>query len=287
VHSLIEEYRTSLKMPEAEELGDLLFYRPLGFLFVKAVQRSPLRPNHVTALSLVFGLLAAWDFSAGRASAAAVGGAWYALANVFDCADGQLARLQKSGTLLGRVVDGAAAYISSVAIFLALGLGWARGDASLWGLVIAAGFSSALQAMFFDHYQSEYISAVRAEKNFLDREMEQFSAELRRLRETGKSALARGVLEIYIWYMRLQKRSSTREELRTYEPEFYKEHNTGIIRMWSFLGPTTNRTALIACVLFGNIHVYLWIVVVPVNIWLFVCYALQRRIHKAMEASWQ
>src|SRR5437867_3338838 len=109
---LVEEYKRSLKMTEAEEIFDLLFYRPVAFVFVKTIYRLPITPNQVTGLSLLAGLISAWYFSAGTHSALAAAAVWYAIANVLDCSDGQLARLQKSGTLLGRVVDGTADYVS-------------------------------------------------------------------------------------------------------------------------------------------------------------------------------
>ena len=56
---LVEEYKRSLKMPEAEEVFDLIFYRPLAFVFVKLVYRSPVTPNQVTLLSMIAGLIAA------------------------------------------------------------------------------------------------------------------------------------------------------------------------------------------------------------------------------------
>src|SRR5271169_1636711 len=129
---LIDEYKRSLKMPEAEEVFDLLLYRPVAFLFVKAAYCSPITPNQVTFLSMVAGLVAAWFFSTGSAAL------FYAVANILDCSDGQLARLQNSGTLMGRVVDGVADYISSVAIFLSLGIGFARNADPQWLLVIGA-----------------------------------------------------------------------------------------------------------------------------------------------------
>src|SRR5438034_931824 len=98
---LIEEYKRSLKMPEAEEVFDLLFYRPIAFVFVKAIYRLPITPNQVTGLSLVAGLVSAWYFSAGTTAALAVAAIWYAIANILDCSDGQLARLQESGSQAG------------------------------------------------------------------------------------------------------------------------------------------------------------------------------------------
>ena len=41
----------------------------------------------------------------------------YFLCNILDCADGQIARLKKNGTKVGRIVDGFIDYIVSTAVF--------------------------------------------------------------------------------------------------------------------------------------------------------------------------
>jgi hypothetical protein len=278
---MFDEYRRSLKMPEAEEFFDLAFYRPLGYLTVRLLYPLPLTPNHVTGLSLAAGLQAAWQFSHGSPSGLAYGALLYALANILDCADGQLARLKKKGTPLGRVIDGVFDYISSVAIFI--GLGWAlsgSGGNSAWWLVVAAGVSSALHALFFDHYQGEFISAVKGERNFVEREVEQFAAHLQRA-----SGLRKYLLALYLKYLRMQQRANTRHEGQQFNPGEYRRANLVMIRLWSMLGPTTNRTILIISALAGHAEFYLWFVAVAGNAWLLVCYLKQRTIHARLRTS--
>jgi len=49
------------------------------------------------------------------------------------------------------------------------------------------------------------------------------------------------------------------------------------MRLWSLLGPTTNRTILIVCALAGKTELFLWIVLVGGNAWLLACAALEKR----------
>ncbi len=284
---LIEEYKRSLKMPEAEEVFDLIFYRPLGFLFVKLIYRSPITPNQVTILSMAAGLASAWYLSAGTSASLLWAGYLYAMANILDCSDGQLARLQNSGTPLGRLVDGVADYISSVAIFLGIGFGLAGNGNGMWRLVIAAGVSSALHAMMFDQYQNEFISTVRGEKNFLDKEIERFENEIRGRKDEHRRGLMYVVLNLYLSYLNIQKQSNTKRERRYVDPELYRASNLLMIRLWSFLGPTTNRTILIISALFGRVDAFLWMIVIPGNLWLAYCYLIQKRIHKRLERPLQ
>lgn len=281
---LIEEYKRSLKMPEAEEILDLVFYRPVAFGFVKTIGHLPVTPNLITVLSLFCGLLAGWDFSIAAHDTLMWGAFWYAAANILDCSDGQLARLQQNGTLMGRVLDGVVDYITSIAILVGIGIGLAAHGHNLWWLVIAAGLSSAVHAAFFDYYQGEFISAVRAERNFVDREVQRFLGEICRMKEERRDSVKVFFLNIYLWYLALQKKAGTKRQRMSVNPEVYRTENGTMIRLWSFLGPTTNRTFLIACALLGMVQGYLWVVVMLGNIWSLLMLILQRRIHRRMAA---
>ena len=295
---MFEDYRKSLKHPEAEELFDLGFYRPLGWLFVRAVHRTPITPNQVTMLSLGASLAAAYCFGAGRLSLLAAGAAWYAAANILDCADGQLARVQGSGTPNGRLVDGIADYIGTVAIFLGIGVGFTGLGMNLWPETILAGASSAIHAIIFDQRQGAFIAASRGEKDFHTREMEKHSGvepgAAVAMRRGGVNAATAGggvdradgpqaglVSWLYVGYMRLQQILMDRflpapvagGRAATIRPE-----DVTMIRLWSFLGPTTNRSALIAFALIGRVDLYLWAVIVPGNLWLVAAWYLQRRL---------
>ena len=278
----LSEYKRTLKLPEAEEFFDLILYRPLAYLFVRLIARTSITPNQVTIGSMLLGIVAAYFYSKGVGDFFPLAGMIYAGANILDCADGQLARLQNSGTLFGRVIDGVADYVSSVAIFLGIGIGLSGQIDHAWIFVVVAGISSAVHAMFFDHYQGEFISTVRSEPNFLEREMSQFSAELRRLRLDGGNPGKIVILRLYLWYLNLQKNSGTKQDGSTIDPQLYREENSRMIRLWSFLGPTTNRTALILCSFIGRVDIYLDAVILAGNLWLICCFILQRRIHQRL-----
>lgn len=267
-------------MAEAEEIFDLAFYRPAAFVFVSVIYRLPISPNQVTGMSLAAGIVSAWFFSSGTYEGSAWGAVMYAIANILDCADGQLARLQQSGTRWGRIIDGAADYISGIAIFTGIGAGLARsGDASWW-LVLAAGLSSAAHAIIFDHYQSSFIGAAEGHADRGSREMSRFEDSLHGGGVRGR--LPAVVVGGYVRYLRLQHWSTTGERALSASPEQYHSGNRGMIRLWSFLGPTTNRTALIITALAGNIPAYLWLVVAAGNLWLLVCSLAQRRVNREL-----
>lgn len=271
---LLDEYKKSLKRPEAEEFFDLVFYRPIAYLVVKGISWMPVTPNQVTTVSLLAGLLASYFFFQGTSSALVWGALWYALANVLDCADGQLARLQQSGTLFGRVWDGVADYISTAAVFLGIGLA-----TNSWILVLVAVLSSVIHAMVFDYYQSEFMTMGNGSGSFLLNEIQRFTEEIDRRKKERRDGMEVFLLQTYVWYLRIQEHFGSQKPKDSLN---YRSDKLRMIRLWSFLGPTTNRTLLIVCALFGNINLFLWIVSIAGNLWLAVCVLLQSRMARRL-----
>jgi phosphatidylglycerophosphate synthase len=281
-----EEYNKSLKMLEVEEFLDLILYRPLALVFVRIVYRTPITPNGMTFLSFLSGLLSAFCFAQGTVSGLAWGGIWYAIANVLDCGDGQLARLQGSGTPLGRLVDGVVDWAISVAIFagLAIGLQRTTGDAGVWYYVVAAGFTSALHAFMFDLYQQQFIATVRGQQNFVDRELEKIRPELVRLNESGQKPIRRTFLTIYVGYLDAQRRSRSPEiEGRQYPPDVFRAMNKNVMRFWTLLGPTTNRSLLVMAGLLNNAWLFIWPVITIGNIVLVIALVWQRSVLRRLD----
>lgn len=282
---MIDRYKNSLKMPQAEELLDLVFFRPIGFFLAHGISRTRITPNQVTAASLVAGLAAAYFFALGRISDFIVAGVFLVAANIFDCADGQLARLQNSGTLLGRVIDGVADYISTAAMFVGIGIGLHESTIAHWMIVAAALASSGLHGIVFDVYQSEFMANARGESSFIDAEEQRFTEEIHRLGSEHSWGVRSVLTALYLRYLRLQKQFRLVHHRNGFDPHSYQRANAVMIRLWSFLGPTTNRTFLICCAFLNELHLFLWAVLILGNGWLLICTLLQRRITRRLVAA--
>jgi hypothetical protein len=260
-----DEYRNSLKHSVAEEVLDLYIFRRLGYSAARIFDRREITPDQVTVFSLVAGIFSALVFALGTWLDLVWGALFLAVANILDCADGQLARLQQSGTLVGRVWDGVADYITSVAVFI--GIGFGLSDAR-WGLIAAAGISSGLHAAVFDYYQSAFIAMTEGNPRYLEGEFEKFRKEELRVYFELKDNMRSRLIRLYLVYLRMQM------WLRAISPNVHHPDER-MIRRWSFLGPTTNRSLLIVCALVGQVEVFLWTVVVGGNLWLLICYLMQ------------
>jgi archaetidylinositol phosphate synthase len=112
---------------------------------VRPLAKTPLRPNHITTLSLALGVAAGLLFARGQTRAAGWGAALFMLARFVDHADGELARLTGRTSRVGYYYDYVAGALSSVALFAGIGVGDAGGP--LGGWMPALGLAASVAAL--------------------------------------------------------------------------------------------------------------------------------------------
>lgn len=199
-------YRASLKPPELEERLDLLVYRPLAFLIAWPLRRSSISPNQVSVASALCGVAAGFLFWRATPGAALAAGVVYFAGNVLDCVDGQLARLQGSSSPIGYLVDGAADYVGTIAVFVGMahGLGVRRPMAvSWWWLAIAAGASMAWQCAFLDEKRGAWQDRVYRKRRDRGEELEIMMSQARTWKSERSHPLGRALIGVYEWYRRV------------------------------------------------------------------------------------
>lgn len=111
-----EQIKATYKSGDTEEWLDVVWTRPIGYLWARFFNHFDVHPNTVTVLSMIIGVAAAYFFTFGSYRMAGVEGLIYniigvlllAWANFYDSADGQMARMTGKKTQLGRILDGAA-----------------------------------------------------------------------------------------------------------------------------------------------------------------------------------
>jgi capsule polysaccharide export protein KpsC/LpsZ len=70
-----------------------------------------------------------------------------------------------------------------------------------------------------------------------------------------------------------------------YPPDLYRSYNKGIIKWWTYLGPTTNRSLLIVAAAFSLPQIFCWIVVIPANLYLVGMKVWQRNVTRQLETA--
>ena len=146
-----------------EEPVDYLVNRPLASLLVRALARTKISPNQVTALSGLVGIASGIVVATapqGLSLQIPVGGLLLFISIVLDCADGQLARLRGQSSMMGRALDGYVDVIPTGSIFL--GFAWFMYKAGYDPILInvigwSAGYSMKWQAHSYDHAKNIFL----------------------------------------------------------------------------------------------------------------------------------
>lgn len=280
--SLSSEFKQSLKTVDSEEIIDLIIFRPISFVLVKLIYSTNITPNQISIVALMFGVLTGILYGYGTHLAFILASASFFICNTLDCMDGQLARLKKNGTKIGRVIDGFIDYITSISVFIGIGIALTSitGDAIYsWLLTVAAGISKALQNMFFDHYRNMYLEYVYHKTSSLDEEIEEYSEEMERLKNLAGHHVEKLLISLYLAYSNFQKNSTNHVQLNI-TPEQYKSDNKLLLRLWSWIGSTTHMVVLIIFSIMNHIDYYLIVTVTLGNFIFIVLLIWQKAVLK-------
>jgi len=271
IKSHFDEVYSSIKMIDVEEKFDLAFSRPLGLLFAKLGFKLNMSPDHVSYTSLISGVIGgALLYYQNDVVMTVSGSLLVTLAGVLDSADGQLARLTKTSSEFGRVLDGfidnwvfISCYIFATAYYVPI-YGW-------WIFVFAvfAGMAQSSKSAIYEFYKTEYLFLAGG---FKESKIE-YPEDVKQ--ESWKGSLM-GKLLFYILksYSHKQFSISTRtRELRTkYEAyaydsdtqerfqELYKAKFKGLLTWWALIcGSNFHRTLIMYFSIIGRFDIYLGI----------------------------
>jgi phosphatidylglycerophosphate synthase len=151
------------KSRELEGAVDLFFYRRAGFRLAQFFARLGFTPIVVTLIGGVFGVIAGHLYFYRSLAINLTGIFLHVVANIFDNADGQLARLTNQGTRIGRVIDSVVDHIIWFSIYLHLALRCPLNGSLLEVglLAVAAALSHALQGAAADYHRNGYLYFVK------------------------------------------------------------------------------------------------------------------------------
>jgi hypothetical protein len=292
-----EGYWKSLKPLEVEEPIDVWVHRPLAYLIARASYPLPVSPNAITVVSILLGLCASAAMFAGQLPLA--GAALFASA-VFDCADGQLARLRGTSSVFGRMLDGTADLVVSIA---AVGGGtylvWREYSEPAWLGVIAVALclvtivTGSFHTSSYDHYKNVFLRFTHPSY----REGEDYEQALERFEQTRASAspLMRMFWSIYLFYVRSQADyvvgfdpvASKLSRIPSYDPErarIYREQAGSLMRLWRTLfGFGSLVFGMSVTIAFGVVEYYLWFRLLVLNA-IFYGYLRPRQRRASIQA---
>lgn len=303
MRDLIRAYRASLKAIDVEEPIDLAVHRPLAFVIARVAHATPITPNHLTVLSMSLGIGAGVALLGWAEAAAPLAGALLFLSQVVDCSDGMLARMRKSASEIGRMLDGIADLITLAAAIA--GASWILVRAFPapswvpWLLVAAVALTihtSSLHTSAYDHYKNFHLALTRGSQ---EEDVEQATRRWEVASARPLPIVHRLIFLVYLGYLRKQARflswfdpatTARYGGLTALDPaqvEVYRRHNGHLLDVWRSLfgvGSLVFGFALFTAL--GHLEIYLVYRLVFLNLvffgWLMPA---QRRASRAIAAE--
>ena len=289
--SWFTEYKKTLKMVEVEEYFDLFFYRPLAFLLVKIVYHTNITPNQITLTAIAFGITSGCLYALGTPFYFSLGALFFALYNIIDCSDGMLARLKKNGTNAGRIVDGLADYISTAAVFIGIGIGFADHQSNpgyWWMLLVVTAVSNIIQSALVDYYRNRFLDYVLQRKSTFEEGLQAFREEYEAIKGQRGKWLDRIIISSYFKYSALQRRlvsKKKKEKLFKANPEDYYKKNKIAVRFWVMIGPTAQITVQMICSVINRFDIFCWTMIIGFNAIAAIMWVVQRNIDKSFKKA--
>ena len=184
------------KLPQGERFFDVneIWYF-MNRWVVQLLYPTPVTPNQITFISLVFGLASAGFYISEIPNSLVLGAIFLYGKVFFDNVDGNLARVRGTSSRFGRFLDSLTDFIVTVLVYIAATFYLVRTTATpdYWILGLLAMLSCFMQSTFFVFYLVNYTSRVGSyEKNRVD---ETITEEDKQMAEEGQTD---------IWDLRLQ-----------------------------------------------------------------------------------
>ena len=256
------DYKRSIKSTVSDELINTYLLRPVAALIVAMLYRTPVTPNQVTIASTVAGLIAAKYYLLGDPLSIAIGGLCMTVKDIFDSADGQLARAKDQYSRRGRFLDSLGDFVVDVSVFGAIGWTLYHSTGKIQMLVLAACglIGITLRVSYHVFYQVSFLHlGKKYDENRITEEITEEDKRADRL----TLLLQRIFLFIYGWQDRLMfridewcrgKRELSDEEFRV---KWYGDSIA--LRASSLLGFGTELFLLMVCSVLNELELYLYL----------------------------
>lgn len=281
----------SYKARQTEGVLDLYFYRRVGFQLAKFFGRIGMSPVGVTLCGGVFGVLAGHLYFYRNFGLNLLGIILQITANVFDNADGQLARLQNRESRTGRILDGVVDYAVWLSVYLHLALRHVAGGGTeaIWLVAVLAMASHATQSAAADYARHAYFHFAKNR-----RELES-SAQLRA--ESPSGFWAKLFLALYVNMVRRQEKLSPaltrlRDQVGSDFPHEipdrlrsrYDDCAQPTLKWWRLFMANTRMAFLFVLLLIGQPLWFFWIEITAFNgLLVYLLWRQQRMANHCLE----
>jgi hypothetical protein len=248
-----------------EEWADLHFFRPIGIRIARALLPTGISADQVTLWSLVIGLVAGHLFAYRDPWTNLIGFVLFIASDIFDSADGQLARLRGTSTRLGRALDGISDSLRFMNLYFHLiyrlvqsGFWWP--GAFLLGM--AAGLAHMYQSAAVDFVRNAFLSIGVGNKGELDLPEDLERPEAGTLLERFSARVYRDYVvrqvQLFPRSARLIRRLRRRGATEGFRAE-YRARQESVLPLCAWLGQNI-RFVLLACAgIAARVSAFLWL----------------------------
>jgi len=223
-----------------------------------------------------------------------IGMLFHVVANIFDNADGQLARLTNQQSRTGRILDPIVDHVIwfSIYVHLALRLQIGGFSSGIWLVALAAGLSHGLQAGAADYCRNAYLYFGKGRSDFdsaskLEQEYRQYA--------WNRDAWPKFLLRLYLNATREQElilpgvkrlREKTENNFVDVVPAWFQSRYRTLVlptfKWWSLL-MTNTRMFVLLILFFARQPVwYFWLEITAGNLLLVCLIARQERISRSL-----
>lgn len=265
---------------EIEDPTNLYFIHPISARLVPVFAKYGIKPNSVSLIGMGCGIAAGFAYSAYHWSWCAVLGFMLMLCwHVMDGADGQLARLTKSYSELGKVLDGICDYVTFTAVYVGLAVAMSAVDGGwVWWVVVLSGITHALQSAVYEMQRQDYnllgLGRASAALPEMSEKPKGFAASLHHVYAQIQIWGAGGAVQFRQSFFRaLAERPDDQERLRA----AYRERFAPVIRRWGILGSNYRTLGLFIAALIKLPLIYFIFEIFGFSAILIFLLAAQRR----------
>ena len=264
----------AFKAFEIEELADIFFFRPCGWIIARGARVLRMTPTHLSITGAMVGVAGGallYDESPGLLSFALL-----ILSEIVDSADGQLARMTGQITEFGRVVDGVGDYVRHGAIYIAIAAGIIHrgGSSSILIWMLLAGISNAIQSQMYDYHRTAYVTVVR-DGRAPGHDPAKVPSWIRWV-YSGYLMMQRWLIGQHAGVEATLTARSVAGGVREEDQLRYRECFYRPVRGWNILGSNTGLYALGILIWLHRVDLFLIFILVPMNLALIALWFWQR-----------
>jgi phosphatidylglycerophosphate synthase len=290
------QIESTYKSRDVEEVIDIYFYRPVGYVIARLSRLAALTPNTVTILSIFVGVLAGHLFYYRDLTINVIGIILLVTSEAMDSADGQLARMTDTRSRIGRILDGFAGNLVFVSIYLHLCLRIVAGGGPLWIFLVAAlcGVSHSFQCAMADYYRNAYLFFVFDEKRSELDKAASIAESYSRLSWSGnfvKKLLTRLYLNYTVQQETVARNfqrlyATAKETFASTTPDWFKQRyahlNKPLLKYYNFITTNTRMIVLFIALLVDRVYLYFAFELIVLNLVLFGITVRQEKINSTL-----